>query len=134
MEINWIIKQGSYGLSVSLLLLYRKAVFAGVAGEKERWQFAFQNPSLPIPLTREDLVAFKQILEENKFWDGTDSKYKTPARIVGLIVMRKSNNAVGGILDSDNAEIIVQGIVKGLKVFCKKYPEIEVDEESLLLR
>ncbi len=124
---DWILKRGAYGLSASLLILYKQATIAEIAGEHERWNFAFQNHTfLPISLTEEDLVAFHEVITDERPWnmDETDQK---PANVVRRIVLIKARTSVGGALHPDHRRTIFGGIQKGIDEFKKNNPNISIE-------
>ena len=124
---NWIMKRGSYGLSISLLILYKHAITAGVTDERERWNFAFQNNVLlPISLTKEDLAALNEVITNDLPWD-TKNEDQKPANIVRRIVLVKAMNSVGGRLHPDYRNTIFSGIQKGIDEFKAKNQNVPIE-------
>ena len=115
-------RRGAIGFSSSLLLLYTDAAATGIETEHKKWQYAFSvAPTLAVPLGKDDMRAFQQVLSYEHFWDDKTDISK-PALVVEAIVMQKAINSVGGFVHPDHAETLRQGVAEGIASFKAKFP------------
>ena len=111
-----LIQKGAEGFTSTLLLLYTDAISDDIDDERMRWRFAYiHGPTLPVPLSNDDLLALQQIIDKNEIWQ---NKTKTnPINIVEMVVMQKASNVVGGYMFQEHIEIIKQGVIDGINMF-----------------